>query len=131
MCVDTRLLLLFVLQERSVLVSFKGARHDLPVSHPAYPRNTLSRIHNGQDIIIATYCRFQTVECGTGRSTVMTTGRVDYVLGCTNDTVYSTSVDYSSLILQSQFTIVLPGEGSHSYRLLEAMSVCVYAACSA
>ncbi len=49
-----------------MLLSFKGARHELPESHPAHPRNHLPLIHNGRDVVMATYCAFETVDCGTG-----------------------------------------------------------------
>lgn len=104
-------------------MSFKGARHGLPTSHPAQPRNYLSLIHNGVDIIMATYCVFETVDCATGAKTVMNTGRIEFLRQCANDTSYSRDVDFRRLLETSQFTIILPGEGSHSYRLLEAMSV--------
>ena len=112
-----------LLQRRPVLVSFKGARHELPEFHPAFPRNRLSLIHNGRDVIIATYCAFETIECKDGTRTVLTTGKRDYIESCMNDTKYSNSVDYRELITHSQFTLIVPGEGTHSYRLLEAMSV--------
>ena len=118
---------MLLLQDRGILVSFKGARHDLPTSHPAYPRNSLSLIHNGDDIIMATYCAFQTRECKDGNVTVLTTGPQQYIDKCLNDTTYSNTVAFEWLLLESKFTIILPGEGLHSYRLMEAMSVSEFA----
>jgi hypothetical protein len=111
------------LQRRDVLVSFKGARHDLPQDHPAYTRNLLSAIHNGQDVIIATYCAFESLECANFTKKVLTTGPGTFVQECQPDTAYSNTIHYDKLMLRSQFTLIVPGEGLHSYRLLEAMSV--------
>ena len=118
---------MLLLQDRGILVSFKGARHDFPKSHPAFARNNLSLIHNGNDIIIATYCLLHTRECKEGRSAIFTTGPPQFVDACSNDTSYSDGIDYDELLLGSKFTIILPGHGMHSYRLMEAMSVSEFA----
>ncbi len=185
-------------QDRPVLLSFKGARHDLPQSHPAYPRNYLPMLHNGHDLIMATYCTFKsTVRCAGGpgtparragvlgldccccvffacltalvycwprcalllpsvgcllstaarccrglltfcrcrrgawlqecltleSTTLRTSSKPEYLAACANDSAAAHAVDFETLLLQSKFTVVLPGEGSHSYRLLEALGV--------
>jgi hypothetical protein len=104
-------------------LSFKGARHDLPEEHPAFTRNLLAAIHNGQDVVIATYCAFESLECANFTKKVLTTGPPRFVQQCQLDTAYSNKVDYDKLMLRSQFSLIVPGEGLHSYRLLEAMSV--------
>ena len=110
-------------QDRRVLVSFKGARHDLPSMHPAHARNLLPRIHNGDDVIIATYCSFVTVDCHTNNTSVMASSQDKaYLQQCRGHTAASRDLEYLPLLLESQFTIIMPGEGTHSYRLLEAMS---------
>ena len=111
-------------QGRPILLSFKGARHDLPASHPAFPRNYLPAIHNDVDVIMSTYCTFRSKECLTlNERSFSTSSRPSYMDACANDSILAGSVDFVNLMLTSRFTVVLPGEGTHSYRLLEALGV--------
>ena len=84
----------------------------------------LPLIHNGVDVVMGTYCWFTATVCLTLEpGQLSTSSNKDYLAACRNDTYDSGDVDFTTIMTQSVFSIVLPGEGSHSYRLLEALGV--------
>ena len=111
-----------LLQDRQYLLTFKGAvYHDGIVL--ATPRRHLPALHNGHDVIILPLCSAMTRDCATGEEIPHTTlgpDAPDFAALCGNG---SFPGDYDNLLTGSAFVAVLPGEGSHSYRLYEAMQV--------
>lgn len=110
--------------QRAVLASFKGALYDLPPSHFASVRNVLPALHDGADVIIATTCWHVAPKCGCPvgspdcGSLNVTTSRAH---ACAGAQAYAGGIDYDALMLNSRFVFVAPGEGTHSYRLYEAL----------
>jgi len=131
-------------RERPLLLTFKGALYDMPLDHPAYPRRILHSIHNGRDVIIALHCWSVAPDCSTndeeragtfGASSDFSSNppplynhmrnysSASSLLTpeCYSLTQESQSYDFETLMLRSRFAAVLPGEGTHSYRLYEAL----------
>jgi len=133
-------------RERPLLLTFKGALYDMPLDHPAYPRRTLRSIHNGRDVIIALHCWSVAPDCSISSSskeeettasspsdfkskpTPLFNHMRNYSSAsslltpeCFSLTQEAQSYDFETLMLRSRFAAVLPGEGTHSYRLYEAL----------
>jgi hypothetical protein len=137
-------------RERPLLLTFKGALYDMPIDHPAYHRRTLRSIHNGRDVIIALHCWSVAPDCTSASSSSSTGGEKAESIDSTSSfsskqsplynqmrnyssassllnpdcftlTQESQSYDFETLMLRSRFAAVLPGEGTHSYRLYEAL----------
>jgi len=133
--------------ERPLLLTFKGALYDMPLDHPAYPRRILRSIHNGRDVIIALHCWSVAPDCTVSstndeakaddigafsdfstKPTPLYNQMRNYSSAssaltpeCYSLTHESQSYDFETLMLRSRFSAVLPGEGTHSYRLYEAL----------
>jgi hypothetical protein len=116
-------------QERPLLLTFKGAAYSLPPTHPAAARDRLAALHNGVDVIVALTCTFPAVSC-TCVNVTHTSGcppaeptvtRTSSGAGCNEMDAQAEEWEFEELLLQARFTAVLPGEGSHSYRLYEAL----------
>jgi len=134
-------------RERPLLLTFKGALYDMPLNHPAYPRRILRSIHNGRDVIISLHCWSVAPDCSV--SSTRQKAKAD-IIGAYTDfsskptplynqmrnyssassaltpecyslTQESQSHDFETLMLRSRFAAILPGEGTHSYRLYEAL----------
>ena len=113
---------------RPYILTFKGAAYDFAPGHPAEARLTLrNTLHNDRDIIVALTCWNLSPSCAPCVAP-----------GCTTPPLVNTSTaafaqcaewtreanmrwDYDELMLNSRFAAVLPGEGTHSYRLYEAL----------
>lgn len=105
--------------KRSYLLTFKGARYaeadELP--HLAV-RSKIRGLHNGRDVIIATYCNWVAQDCISGR-TVTWHGAED--ADCAAENARAAQYDFNDLLQYTQYALVLAGEGTHSYRLYEAL----------
>jgi hypothetical protein len=136
-------------RERPLLLTFKGALYDMPIDHPAYPRRTLRSIHNGRDVIIALHCWSVAPDCTTTSTSSAEGEKAESIdssspfsskpsplynqmrnyssassllnSDCFALTQESQTYDFETLMLRSRFAAVLPGEGTHSYRLYEAL----------
>jgi len=134
-------------RERPLLLTFKGALYDMPLDHPAYPRRIMRSIHNGRDVIIALHCWSVAPDCSvsstndeakadaigafsdfSSKPTPVYNQMRNYSSAssaltpeCYSLTQESQSYDFETLMLRSRFAAVLPGEGTHSYRLYEAL----------
>ena len=133
-------------RERPLLLTFKGALYDMPLDHPAHPRRTLRSIHNGRDVIIALHCWSVAPDCSISSSSKdeETTASPSSDFSSKSSTAFNhmrnyssassllnpecfsltqeaQSYDFETLMLRSRFAAVLPGEGTHSYRLYEAL----------
>lgn len=133
-------------RERPLLLTFKGALYDMPLDHPAYPRRILRSLHNGRDVIIALHCWSVAPDCSisssskdeemaaspfsdfSSKSSTAFNHMRNYSSSsslstpeCFSLTQEAQSFDFETLMLRSRFAAVLPGEGTHSYRLYEAL----------
>jgi hypothetical protein len=135
------------IRERPLLLTFKGALYDMPFDHPAYSRRILRSIHNGRDVIISLHCWSVAPDCTVSSSKEEERANT---IGASSDfsskppplynqmrnyssasslltpecyflTQEAQSYDFETLMLRSRFAAVLPGEGTHSYRLYEAL----------
>ena len=112
-------------RERPYLLTFKGALYDMPQDHHAFPRLTLRSLHNGQDIVIALHCWALAPDCAAAATSEASQPLRNYSTSsasqCATLTAEAANYDFESLMLRSRFSAVLPGEGTHSYRLYEAL----------
>jgi hypothetical protein len=114
------------LQERRIMLSFKGAVYTMYDTHPSTPRQTLMQFHNGKDIIVALTCWADSVSCEPCVPPDCLTpkkirAQTSTHSQCSTWTADAAKYDFDELLLDSKFTVVLPGEGTHSYRLYEAL----------
>lgn len=128
-------------RERDLLLVFKGAIHRAPADHPSVARRTLRGMHNGIDTIVQVYCAHSSRECGSGQLREFHTrydpecAELDRQAwanqsqstsfigkGTQPSEVGSDSIaDFDGLLHRASFAAVVPGEGTHSYRLLESL----------
>lgn len=95
-------------------------------THPASIRETLRGIHNGNSIVVALTCSAPAKSCELcvppncteAATTITTTSIAPY---CPQVTAEARLYDYDELLLNSKFAAIVPGEGTHSYRLYEAL----------
>jgi hypothetical protein len=99
--------------------------YSLPPSHFASARARLrAAAHNGHDVVVALTCWSVAPRCDCPRDTPQC-GYVNISSSrapeCATLHAEAAAADYDALLLGSRFAFVLPGEGTHSYRLYEAM----------
>ncbi len=116
------------------MLSFVGARYDVPPLHPVYVRNLLGQL-NSSDVFVSTFCPSDDPKaCITPEDSITEqvlphtwstqNGTASaYSEHCATDTAFSLSVNTTSMLLNSMYTIVAPGLFSHPFRLLEALAV--------
>lgn len=111
---------------RPYLLTFKGSLYELPPDHPSMPRLGLrDTLHNGRDIIIAVSCSGLSPECSgptpaSGQRPQQNISTASFP-ECYSLTTEARQYEYADLLLKSRFAAVVPGEGTHSYRLYEAL----------
>ncbi|RYG43839.1 hypothetical protein EON67_12430, partial [archaeon] len=114
-------------QARTVVASFKGALYEAAQDKPAYWRQMLVTLHDGERFIMLGTCSDVSPTCTPMCyppecvSPVVTPRVTLSHAQCAEWEARSAQYEYVDLLARSRFTIVAPGEGSHSYRLLEAM----------
>lgn len=112
---------------RSRLLVFKGALYNTYDTHPARPRQTLRALHNGQDVIVALTCWSDSPSCAPCTlPTCVHPPRQRFVSNtehpaCARMTQEAEGYNFTALLETSLFAAVIPGEGTHSYRLYEAL----------
>lgn len=127
-------------QGRDLTLVFKGAIYATPPAHHARVRETLAQVHNGDDVIIAVTCSSPAMSllpchfatpgstfatstseqgCPPPKPTVTTTNPGD--VRCAQWDAAAAAIDYDQLLLRAKFAAIAPGEGTHSYRLYEAL----------
>jgi hypothetical protein len=101
------------------LITFKGSLYRSYPGHMMHIRHYLRDLHNGRDVIMALTCSAMSVSCGPDKKPQ---------LSVTMEAPYCSALDaeaarfpFDDLMLNSRFVAVVPGEGSHSYRLYEAL----------
>ena len=120
------------MKARPILASFRGTAYGFPDSHWASVRERLLAVHNGKDVIIALSCHDVVPDClclrgqefgsesapkNCGTQTISFSKNAS----CSDWEAYHATTDFDKLMFTSKFAIVAPGEGTHSYRLYEAL----------
>eukprot|EP00500_Bicosoecida_sp_ms1_P000774 CAMPEP_0203809300 /NCGR_PEP_ID=MMETSP0115-20131106/2192_1 /ASSEMBLY_ACC=CAM_ASM_000227 /TAXON_ID=33651 /ORGANISM="Bicosoecid sp, Strain ms1" /LENGTH=1066 /DNA_ID=CAMNT_0050718025 /DNA_START=94 /DNA_END=3294 /DNA_ORIENTATION=+ len=106
-------------RSRKYLLSFKGARYgEAPELPHLRVRSDVRALHNGRDVIIATFCTWRARDCRTGKLGPWH-GASDEQ--CAAEDEAAAKYDYDALLTDSQYALITAGEGTHSYRLYEAL----------
>lgn len=114
-------------QDRTVVASFKGTLYVAANDKPAYWRQMLMSHHDGERFIMLGTCSDASPECKPvcyppECVSPVVTRRVTLLHAqCAEWEARNAQHEYVDLLARSRFTIIAPGEGSHSYRLLEAL----------
>mmetsp|Transcript_52299 Transcript_52299/g.131345 ORF Transcript_52299/g.131345 Transcript_52299/m.131345 type:complete len:434 (+) Transcript_52299:65-1366(+) len=100
-------------RRRKYFLTFKGARY------PAVPiRTAVKRLHNGRDVVICTYCEYSGIDCESKETRRL---GVNFDGACVQDNKESKKCDFKDLLVNTTFSLVVAGAGTHSYRLLEVL----------
>lgn len=106
------------MHERRNLLVFKGATYQRLPGHPVEARNNITALHNGRDIHIHLQCVIRSHDCLNG-SVMLRTISDDPNCGAWERR--GSNLDFDAMLDTSVFAAIIPGEGTHSYRLLEVI----------